>query len=435
MKSPLSTLSPLLIAMLAAAQPASLTISSWDPSGRITWTNAFAGGVCTVETATSLEDGMPNQWLPQQNYFTTNSTGQGFVQLGTSNQFVRLLAVDISPNSPSGFTNLLQSYGHLRTIAGNGAGRASGVNYWQSEFEDGYATNATLSRPHFAMADAAGNVFIVDKDSHSVLKVTPDGRIHTVAGTHERGSNGDGPAPATTLMLNQPNGLYVHPNGAYDVLDTGNGAVRRVDTNGIITTLFKVPGGMLVGRGLWVDESGSQALICDGTAVKAWNPTNGVTVLNNSFIELGTLIVASPGKALVTDRGDDAIYWLDLDGPAAGTRTRRYGQGRDRPIVEGTSAVTNCLNGVRGIWPFPTGGYLLALHEGSRVLYVDPADRVLVFLEGVNGAYSGDGEWFHSPGYKMAQARSVTMDHRGHVIIVENDAGYVRQIDFQRLSP
>ncbi len=425
----------LLIASLVQTQPAQLALISYDPAGRIAWTNAYIGGVCTVETATSLEDGMANQWLPQQNYFTTNSTSQGFVPFGTSIQFVRLLAVDISTNSPSGYANLLQSYGNLRTIAGNGAGRASGVNYWQSEFEGDYATNAALSRPHFAMADDAGNVFIVDKDSHSVLKVTPDGRIHTVAGTHERGSNGDGPALATTVMLNQPNGLYVHPNGAYDILDTGNGAVRRVDTNGIMTTLFKVPGGMTVGRGLWVDESGSQALICDGTAVKAWNPTHGVTVLNNSFIELGTLIVVSPGKALVTDRGDDAVYWLELDGPAAGTRTRRYGQGRDRPIVEGTSAVTNCLNGVRGIWPFPTGGYLLALHEGSRVLYMDPADRVFVFLEGVNGAYSGDGEWFHSPGYKMAQARSVTMDHRGNVIIVENDAGYVRQIDFQRLSP
>ena len=100
------------------------------------------------------------------------------------NNFFRLLAADISTNTAAGYTNLLNSYGLLHTIAGNGFGGIDGVNYWQPGFEGGYATNAALSRPHIAVADTAGNVFIADKNSHSVLKVTPDGRIHTVAGTH-----------------------------------------------------------------------------------------------------------------------------------------------------------------------------------------------------------------------------------------------------------
>jgi hypothetical protein len=31
--------------------------------------------------------------------------------------------------------------------------------------------------------------------------------------------------------------------------------------------------------------------------------------------------------------------------------------------------------------------------------------------------------------------RSVTMDNQGNLILVENDLGYVRRIDFQRLKP
>jgi len=76
------------------------------------------------------------------------------------------------------------------------------------------------------MADDASNVFIVDKDSHSVLQITLDGRIHTVAGTHVPGFDGDGPAPATSLELYQPNGLYVHGDGTFFILDTGKARVR-----------------------------------------------------------------------------------------------------------------------------------------------------------------------------------------------------------------
>jgi len=43
---------------------------------------------------------------------------------------------------------------------------------------------------------------------------------------------------------------------------------------------------------------------------------------------------------------------------------------------------------------------------------------------------------FYAPtNYFFGQLRSVSMDNRGNLIIVENDLGYVRQIDFQRLSP
>src|SRR5207248_323180 len=41
---------------------------------------------------------------------------------------------------------------------------------------------AELSHPHIAMADRAGNIYIADKEAHSIRKVLPDGRIFTVAG-------------------------------------------------------------------------------------------------------------------------------------------------------------------------------------------------------------------------------------------------------------
>jgi streptogramin lyase len=374
-------------------------------------------------------------WQPEANYFTTNSAGQAPLPAFPTNRFFRLLAVDISTNTSVGYTNLLQSYGNLHTIAGNGSGGIDGVNYWRPAYEGAIATNVALSRPHFAMADEVGNVFIVDKGSHSVLKLTPDGRIHTVAGTHLAGNGPDSSAPATQVSLNQPNGLFVQANGTFFILDTGNGKVRRCDTNGTLSTLFSVPGGIAIGRGLWVDDNAAQVVFCDGNSLKAWNPTNGVTILNTNFVELGNLIPTSKKKnVIVTDRGDDKVYKVDISGSGLGSVSVFYGKGHGNAVVDGTWAVTNCFNGVRGVWRLPTDGYLFALHEGTQILYVDPADIVHVLVQGEDGAHSGDGQWFYSPGYKIDQARSVTMDSQGNILIVESDFGYVRKIDFQRLT-
>jgi len=218
--------------------------------------------------------------------------------------FLSLLAVDVSANTPSGYTNLLESFGLLRTIAGNGYGGVDGSNYWQPSFEGGYATNAALSRPHFAMADDAGNVFIVDKGSHSVLKVTPDGRLHTVAGTHTSGNGPDYSTNATRVQLNAPNGIWVRGDGTVYVLDTGNSKIRRLDTNGMMATLFSVTNGVISqGRGIWVKEDESLAYFASGKEMKKWTPAGGVTILNNNFNELGNFVMDPNGDIIATDRG------------------------------------------------------------------------------------------------------------------------------------
>jgi len=397
-------------------------------SSSLAWTNAFSNDVCTVESTPQI--GRP--WRVEGNYFTTSSVGQVSIAFSPSNRFYRLLAVDISTNSPQAFGNLVNSYGVLRTIAGNGFGSVDGSNYWQASFEGGPATNAALSRPHFAMADNAGNIFIVDKDSHSVLKVTTNGTIHTVAGTHTPGNTTTASAYGTNVQLNTPNGLWVRGDGTVYVLDTGNSKVRRLGTNGVMTTLFTDGNGITGGRGLWVRDDEARAYYCDGPDVKKWVSGSSPTTINNKgFTDLGNLVVNETNAVVVTDRGASRVYRINSDG----SRDPIAGSGETNAVVDGTLVLTNSLYGVRGIWYLPNRGYLLALHEGSQILYVDPSGILHIFVGGVLGAHAGDGEWFHTPGPKISEARSVSMDARGNILIVENDVGYVRMIPFSRLTP
>jgi hypothetical protein len=416
--------------ILARAAGTNFQITSFDFSGQISWTNAFTSGVCTVESASGL--GGSTAWVPRQNFFTTNSQGEGSFSLPSSNGFLRLRAVEIYTNTPQAFTNLIQSYGLLHTIAGSGADAGTDdVNYWQPSFEGGYATNAALSRPHFAMGDSFSNVFIVDKNSFSVLKVTPDGRIHTVAGTHASGNGPDTATVATNVAMNQPNGLWVGTNNVIYILDTGNSKVRRLATNGLMTTMFTDNNGISTGRGLWVKSDESLVFYSSGTDLMKWTPAGGTSKLNKQFNELGNIIVSGT-NIVATDRGDNTVWLVSTN---TGARTPLFGNGGTALVVDDTLAATNSLYGVRGVWKPPIGGYFLATDEGAQFLYVDITGVIHILVNGYDDTHAGDGKWFYSLSYKFGQLRSVSMDDQGNLLIVENDLGYVRRIDFQRLTP
>jgi sugar lactone lactonase YvrE len=415
---------------LARAAGNNFQIQSFNSDGQISWLNAFTNGVCTVEFASQLTGQIT--WTPQQNFFTTNANGSGLFSPLASNSFFRLRAVDLSTNTPFAFTNLVQSYGILHTIAGSGADPGTdNINYWQPSFEGGFATNAALSRPHFAMADDAGNVYIVDKNTHAVEKVTLDGRIHTVAGTHISGNGPDTATLAINVAMNQPNGLWVHGDGTVYVLDTGNGKIRRLATNGIMTTLFTDSKGITSGRGLWVNSNETLVYYASSSHLRQWTPTGGSFNLNSQFDDLGNIIVSGT-NIIATDRDDNTVWAV-----AAGTgnRTLLFGNGSTSPVVNNTLALTNGLNDVRGVWQPPCGGYFLATDNGAQFLYVDATGIIHILVNGSGDAHAGDGQWFFTPGIKFGQLRSVSMDKNGNLLIVENDLGYVRRIDFQRLTP
>jgi hypothetical protein len=64
------------------------------------------------------------------------------------------------------------------------------VSYWQTYYE-GWPAQWWAFRAHYAMADRAGNIYIADKNSHSILRVSPEGTLTTLAGTHTAGFNGE----------------------------------------------------------------------------------------------------------------------------------------------------------------------------------------------------------------------------------------------------
>ncbi len=100
----------------------------------------------------------------------------------------------------------------------------------------GSALSAQIRFPSGMALDAAGNIFISDTSNRRVRKLTIGGGIITVAGSATEGFGGDG-AAATLASLQRPMGLALDVEGSLYIADTNNHRVRKVTTEGLITTV------------------------------------------------------------------------------------------------------------------------------------------------------------------------------------------------------
>jgi hypothetical protein len=358
------------------------------------------------------------------------------------------------------FQDMVASYGPVKTLAGihqstttNPDG--SSINFWSSTFENQPASNAILSNPHIADADAYGNIYIADKASDAVLKISADGLIHTFAGTHVDNFNGDGPAPATTLNISQPNGLYVFPNGVVYLLDPGNHRIRRVGLDGQMTTVVNDndPNWKSSGRALWVSPDEQQIYytheypgtpVSNGAVLKRWTPLGGIeTILarsvgltNPANLDLNPI----DGKLYLCDRAEEDASRLEqgvfrIEG--VNQRTRVTGDANQPIAADGQLAINSFIEQPRGIAFQADGSYFVCGHKDGNVWFIDTSGIVHKYLSG-----SGRKDGYSLPdgatppllaATYFAQPRAVTIAPNGNLLVVSNDSGFVFRV--QNIAP
>nr|AUN36709.1 hypothetical protein [uncultured bacterium] len=122
--------------------------------------------------------------------------------------------------------------GNITTIAGDGTPEYTG--------DGGLATAARLNHPYALALDGNGNLFIAELDNDVIRKIDTSGNISTVAGNHSAGFSGDG-GPATNAKLSGPVGVAFDKAGDFYIADHFNNALRKVDVDGVITTVAGSP--------------------------------------------------------------------------------------------------------------------------------------------------------------------------------------------------
>ncbi|HCR18975.1 MAG TPA: hypothetical protein DIU35_15955 [Candidatus Latescibacteria bacterium] len=213
---------------------------SFDPQGRMViaaWHNSkilrYDLGTGQVETIAGTGergytgDGGPATEASLNLPVATAFDGSGRMFIADqANQCVRVVETD----------------GTIRRYAGNGRQGFSG--------DGGPATEARLYAPVGQSAqptgrialDAAGNLYIADTYNHRIRMVDTDGIITTIAGMGSIGLGAGGYAgdegPAVSAVLSSPSDVAVDSEGNLFIADSGNHCIRRIDRDGIITTLI-----------------------------------------------------------------------------------------------------------------------------------------------------------------------------------------------------
>ena len=116
--------------------------------------------------------------------------------------------------------------GRVSTLAGS-----PGDTGWR----DGQGHRARFNTPVGLALDKQGQVFVSEYFNNVIRKITPDGRVSTFAGQPGKGGFADGSAREALFL--HPQTLSFAPDGSLIVADTGNNRVRRIAPDGAVSTL------------------------------------------------------------------------------------------------------------------------------------------------------------------------------------------------------
>lgn len=106
--------------------------------------------------------------------------------------------------------------------------------------DGGEATKASLNLPRAAWEGPDGSIYITEFSGQRIRKVNPNGIISTIAGTGVGGFFGDG-IDARQAQVNRPGAGAMTPEGDIVFSDSANNLVRRISRSGIITTVAGKP--------------------------------------------------------------------------------------------------------------------------------------------------------------------------------------------------
>ena len=275
----------------------------------------------------------------------------------------------------------------LTTIAGNG--------------ERGYVPESrrpletSFNAPHEIRWDQQGNLYVVERDSHTVRRIAGQtGLVTTLAGNGEPGDGGDG-GSAVLSQLNRPHSIAFDSQGNLLICDIGNHRLRIVSREtGTISTLSGT------GERVATPDSG---------------PLEGTPLLGPRSIDTDP-----DGNAYLVLREGNAVFQLDLGGNRlqriAGTGERGY-------TGDGGAATSATFNGPKGI----------AYSREDHSLYIVDTEnhviRRLALATGVIDTVLGTGERGDGPDGDPLQCKT----DRPHGVCVYQGIVYVTDSESHRI--
>lgn len=276
------------------------------------------------------------------------------------------------------------------------AGTTDGIAGYSGD--GGPAISARMNYPGGTVSDKQGNLFIADGNNHVVRKVSPSGIISTVAGIGTFGYSGDG-GPATSAKLWFPNSVAIDTSGNLYILEFVTSVVRKVNKQGIISTI--------AGNGT-TGYSGD-----GGPAILAQlnNPTD--------------LAIDKVGNIYIAEKYNKVIRKVNTSGiisTFAGTGISGYtGDGGPATIAQLTSPDAVASD--------DAGNIYIADGQNSVIRKVNASGIISTFAGNGTYGYSGDGGLATSAQFAVNSPNDIAFDNAGNLYAADYENQVIRKIN------
>ena len=258
------------------------------------------------------------------------------------------------------------------------------------------ATSVILTLVDGVAVDAEGNIFISHRSKNRIRKIDKDGIITTVAGNGIAGYSGEG-GPALEAALNFPAGLAFDREGNLYVADRNNHRIRKIDKSGIISTVA-------------------------GNGVADWNGDDGPGKEASLNYPSG-VVLDDTGNLFIADRSNNRIRKVDTKGiitTIAGLGLPDYG-GDFGPAEDAL------LKYPFGITLDGKGNLFIADRGNNRVRKID--QRGIITTIAGDSMHSFAGDYGPATRSSLAYPTDVAVDRVGNIYIADRNNNRIRKID------
>ena len=244
-------------------------------------------------------------------------------------------------------------------------------------------------------ADPQGNIYISHRSQNRIRKLSPNGIITTIAGNGIAGFSGDGES-ALKSSLNFPAGLAFNKGNLY-LADRNNHRIRKIDLNGIITTVA-------------------------GTGKPGCCNDNGLAT-EASLHFPSDVDIDLEGNLYISDRSNNRIRKVN----SAGIITTIAGLGKPGYRGDFGPAKESLLKHPFGISLDDKGNIFIADRGNNRVRKIDQLG-IITTIAG-DGTHSFGGDYGPANQSSLAFPTDVIVDSLGVVYIADRNNNRVRKID------
>lgn len=226
-----------------------------------------------------------------------------------------------------------------------------------SGHSDGTGSAASFDLPQGITVDTGGNLFVTDYFNDTIREITPEGVVTTLAGT--AGTSGSTDSTGTAARFNSPMGIAVDAGDNVYVADMNNNTIRKITSEGVVTTLAGTAG-----------KQGHS----DGTGAAA------------SFVDPEGIAVDTSGNVYVADTFNDTI--------------RKITPGGVVTTLAGTAGTTGSADGAgtaasfyepEGIAVDASGNIYVADNGNSLIRKITPAGVVTTIIGAPGNATASTG--------------------------------------------